>query len=292
MSCPSSDALARFADGELPVNEARALEAHLAGCPTCRREHERLRAVLDGVGAPTLSKVDGDAFARGVMRRLDEPPAREPWWSALVRGPRWAPLALAAVVLVVVVAVPLVKRTVSDDAASGDLGDRERAGAPRIQARGAKNTSLARRASADILVVRGKAVRGAEPSSAREALRPGDGLAVRYTNLVTDENVYLMAFALDAGGAVHWLYPAYLDEREDPAAVRLEPAARDKLLGEVTALTGVAPGPVRLVTVLASQARHVKEVERLLAGAAATGSVAARFADVVTERLVRQEPAR
>jgi len=105
--------------------------------------------------------------------------------------------------------------------------------------------------------------------------------------------VYLMAFALDAGGAVHWLYPAYLEEREDPAAVRLEPAARDKLLGEVTALAGVAPGPVRLVTVLASQARHVKEVERLLAGAAATGSVAARFAgDVVTERLVRQEPAR
>ena len=292
MSCPPSDALARFADGELPVNEARALEAHLADCPTCRREHERLRAVLDGVGAPTLSTIDGDAFVRGVMRSLDEPPAREPWWSALVRGPRWAPLALAAAVLVVV-AVPLVKRTASDDAAGGDRGDREGAGAPRIQARGATSTSLARRASADILVVRGTAVFGAEPSSAREALRPGDGLAVRYTNLVTDQNVYLMAFALDAGGAVHWLYPAYLEEREDPAAVRLEPAARDKLLGEVTALTGVAPGPVRLVTVLASQARHVKEVERVLAGAAATESVAARFAGaVVTERLVRQEPAR
>ena len=286
MSCPTPDTLARFADGELPVNEARTLEAHLGGCATCRRERERLRTVLDGLGAPSLSKVGDDAFVRGVMRGLDEPPAARPWWSVLTRGPRWAPLALAAAVAVLV-AVPILKRS-----GQGDAVDSQGPGEPWIQARGAQTTSLARRASADVLVVRGKAVLGAEPDTRGETLRPGDGLAVRYTNLVTEGAVYLMAFALDAGGAVHWVYPAYLDAREDPEAVRLAPGARDKLLGEVTALTEVAPGAVRLVTLLSSRTRHVKEVERLLAGAAVTAPVAPRFAgDVITERLVRQEAA-
>ena len=37
-----------------------------------------------------------------------------------------------------------------------------------------------------------------------------DGLTVRVTNLSGTE-AHLMAFAWDAAGDVHWLYPAYLD---------------------------------------------------------------------------------
>jgi hypothetical protein len=197
-----------------------------------------------------------------------------------------------AAVAIVLVAVPVVKQA----------GQGPHPGTPGLQARGGGDkATLAQRASAEVLIVRGKMLLGAAQDPAQDAaqisLQPNDGLAVRATNLVTEEAVYLLAFALDAAGAVHWLYPAYLDVRDDPAAVKLEPGARQKLLGEVTALTDVAAGPVRLVTVLSSKARHVKEVEQLLAAARRETTVGGLFAgvfvgDVVAERVVRQGPTR
>jgi len=44
MSCPTEAVLAIYADGELPLEEARRTEAHLAGCPRCQRLVEALHA--------------------------------------------------------------------------------------------------------------------------------------------------------------------------------------------------------------------------------------------------------
>jgi len=290
--------LARFADGELPVNEARVIEAHLASCPSCRAAYDVLSAMLKGLATPSISTTArspsgsgtgdaGDPFVRRVMASLDAPAAPAPWWQSFLRGPRWAPLALAAAAIVLV-AVPVMRN-----------GERENGRSNGLQARGGgTKATLAARASAEVVIVRGKTLLGLEQDPAQPALpptlHPSDGLAVRATNLVADEAVFLLAFALDAAGTVHWLYPAYLDARDDPAAVRLEPGMRQTLLGEVTTPTDVAAGPLRLVTVLSSsKARHVKEVERLLAGTHSATAVAGLFAgDVVSERVIRQGPTR
>ena len=50
MNHPSDDRLLLLAYGELPESEAAAAESHLAACPTCRAQFERLersRVALD-----------------------------------------------------------------------------------------------------------------------------------------------------------------------------------------------------------------------------------------------------
>lgn len=321
MSCPTPDELVRLADGELPVNDARAMEAHLAACSSCRSAHARVRVVLDGLAAPSRSPKSDVAFLHGVMEHVERleasrilearpgperqapPEPSSSWWRLLGRGPRLAPLVLAAAA-VVLVAVPLARR--GGPRRVGRGGDDTPPASPTWQARGGRAPGgLARRSGAEILIVRGSVLLGSAPAPiARDASTPGalpppdtlradDGLAVRVTNLEAGAPVYLLAFAVDAAGATHWLYPAYLDAATDPAAVVVEPGARQKLLGEVTALTDVAPGPVRLVTVLSFEARRVKDVERLLAGTRSDTAVAGLFpGDVTTERLVQRDPAR
>jgi anti-sigma factor RsiW len=46
-----TDRLSQYLDGELPAAEGRALEQHLAGCETCRRTLEELRAVVARAGS-------------------------------------------------------------------------------------------------------------------------------------------------------------------------------------------------------------------------------------------------
>lgn len=67
MNCEYAGRLNAFYDGELPSAEREALQAHLAGCSSCRQEMERLRALSDlvrGVGPGSM--------AQGVLRRLHE----------------------------------------------------------------------------------------------------------------------------------------------------------------------------------------------------------------------------
>ena len=57
MNHPSDDLLLLLAYGELPVSEAAAAEAHLAACPACRAQLERLERprVAFGMQMATLA---------------------------------------------------------------------------------------------------------------------------------------------------------------------------------------------------------------------------------------------
>lgn len=92
------------ADGELSAEEAQAVSQHLAGCPNCaaRLASERafkafLRRRLPIVAIPA-------DLRRQIVADLDRSawPRRGGWLRAFAPALRWAPLAIAAVLLVIV----------------------------------------------------------------------------------------------------------------------------------------------------------------------------------------------
>lgn len=82
--------LVAYTAGELDLATARALEAHLAGCPACRSlaaEQAAVWTALDAWEAPPISP----DFDRRLYRRIEQE-ARFPWWARLARPFRLMPL--------------------------------------------------------------------------------------------------------------------------------------------------------------------------------------------------------
>jgi anti-sigma factor ChrR (cupin superfamily) len=89
MNHPSADDLLRVAYGELPELDTSALEAHIAGCPACRRQLEQLE--------------HGRVALELALRRR----GRSAVWAGIA-------LAAAAVLAVVLIGKPSVARRAED----------------------------------------------------------------------------------------------------------------------------------------------------------------------------------
>lgn len=72
-----------------------------------------------------------------------------------------------------------------------------------------------------------------------------------------------MAFAIDESGAVHWLYPGYVDPASDPAAIRLAYATVETPLAESVQLEGVSAGRLRVVVLKSTEPLTVHAIESL-----------------------------
>jgi len=96
--CAQADVVSAYAMQALPARDARAMEAHLAACPDCRRELEALRPVVAAFAAWPADVLRPSADLQG---RLAErialetggkpvlPPAREwhePQWEQVAPG--------------------------------------------------------------------------------------------------------------------------------------------------------------------------------------------------------------
>ncbi len=121
--------LSAYLDGELPPQEAAAVQEHLLDCAGCRETYERLRGTKGLLGQLPLAEPPADLWpvllepaaggpdpgdpggrpARGRGLRFARIP-RPRRWPALLRRPAWAIAAALAVLLLA--AVPLVKGTV------------------------------------------------------------------------------------------------------------------------------------------------------------------------------------
>lgn len=91
-------ALVPYLRGELPPDERDAVEAHVAGCPPCRRGLVETRALLDAVRrAPAAPALDVGRFRAGLeaRRRRHRPPA----WTRPVPALAAAGLVAALVLL-------------------------------------------------------------------------------------------------------------------------------------------------------------------------------------------------
>lgn len=260
-TCPTSEELARLLDGELTENRAADLRGHAATCPACAAELEAHGALLARLRAPVPGVPSPGALA-AVMARLDEAPPAAPARRRLPRA-AWAGGLAAAAAALLLVALPRAER---------DAGD--------FAPRGAA-VAWASKVGVELWALDGQRPRRLGEG---DAVAPGDGLVASYSNL-DQAPAWLLAFAVDARGEVHWLYPAWTDAASDPASARLEGATVQRALADAVVLEGVPEGPLRLVTVLSPGPHRVSEIEGAGAAGLATEQLRRRWPEARVEAL-------
>ena len=94
------------------------------------------------------------------------------------------------------------------------------------------------------------------------SIRANDGILFAYSNPRADLN-YLMVFAVDAHGGVHWYYPAYERPGKNPPAARIRTGAVGVELGEEIRHP-FQPGPLRMFALFLPRPMFVDEIERMV----------------------------
>ncbi len=122
MTHPADD-LTALLDGALAPARRAEVEAHLAGCPACRAERDRLAGALAALGALPAPPEPSPTFSARLAARLAREP--EPRAGALARLLAWrwrlavpvAGLAAAAAVAVLTVRHQRAEAALADDLA-------------------------------------------------------------------------------------------------------------------------------------------------------------------------------
>ena len=266
-ACPTQDELIALLDGEATENRAAELRAHLKRCPACQRAWAALEDLTRALAAPVPGTPAPDAVAK-LMRRIEaEERAPAPPQGRARRFPFALGGALAAAAAVV--ALWLGVRATNHDA---DL----------FAARGAKAAASLQR---DVGVVVHRAGERLEPLAAGEVVTQETAYAVSYVNLGRADAAFLMVFAVDAAGEVHWLEPAYLSAADDPGAIKIEHAEVATTLPTAAVLDAPAPGPLRIVSLISPRPLHVSQIEALAPSDRGLASLRARFPGAVIREL-------
>lgn len=217
MTCPTATSWVAFSAGQLPPAESSALRAHALCCPRCKGELAFASALSSQAAAAT---VDVDGLSARVMQAT----AKRPGVS------RPAVLALAAV-LVAMVSGGLAREFWSSE----------------LTARGGASAHWQKRVAAELRPVTDVKAPVAVGQSVPAATR----WALWYRNAETERPLYLLAYVVDAQGALHWLAPAYLVAGQEPSPIALPSAPAAQLLGEVVQFDATL-GPATLVTVVST----------------------------------------
>jgi hypothetical protein len=255
--CPSNREWLSLVDGEATENRAAELRAHAGDCSRCARELEMQRQLVRDLTAPV--PVSSDAVA-AVMRQIDkaERPVRRLGWRswALTGG------ALAAAVVVTLLIVP---STGIDPGIFSARGHR----VPWTQKVGVEVWAIES---------------SPRKLEAGATLSPTTAMVASYHN-VDAAAAYLMVFALDTRGEIHWAYPGFEDAKSDPASVRLEPLQMHRVLPDSVLLDELPAGPLELVTFISRELTHVSRIETLPVLERSVASLHARFPSARIESL-------
>jgi hypothetical protein len=109
--------------------------------------------------------------------------------------------------------------------------------------------------------------RGGKSERVESEIGADDGVLLAYSNPSTDLG-YLMVFAVDEKGGVHWYYPGYERLGDDPAAVAIRTGALGVELGEEIRHQ-LPTGDLRMFALFLPRPRRVLEVEAAVASALA-----------------------
>ncbi|QSQ23974.1 zf-HC2 domain-containing protein [Pyxidicoccus parkwayensis] len=245
-ACPESSVWSQLADRQLSEEQAQSLRAHARSCARCQHELRETEALLARIAAPLEPATPTDEAVARIMRRVREVPERP---RARTRWSQpWAAGAIAAA-LAAGLAVFILRPVPGSHP-----------GAETFTSRGG---STAPSPGRDVGITFHTPATGTAPLAAGGVVPADSGFGVRYRNLDTREPVYLLAFAQDARGEVHWLYPAHLRDDANEPSVRLEPSAEPRALNEVVVLDEPAQGPLRLVSVVTREPLGVRDIESL-----------------------------
>ncbi len=269
-TCPTELELYRLADEELPERRAQALRDHADGCAHCRAQltgHAQLRA---RIAAPMPGVVASEAAVAAVMARLDDEsiPAPLPFRSR-TRSFVYALPALAATAL----AVFFISRPQAPLAPV--LAPKPDRLIPRGDHPG-EPLALHQQVGVQVYAVGAGAP---EKLSSGSKLPAGAGLTATVANLDAKDAAYLLLFAVDAAGQVHWLYPGHTDPTQDPSAIRLDYARTPTPLPETVTLESPARGEMRILSIVSRQALKVSAVDPLPPSELTEEALRARWPD-------------
>jgi len=96
-----------------------------------------------------------------------------------------------------------------------------------------------------------------------EQMAKDEALLLAYTNLGPKPYSYLMVFAVDARGRIHWYHPAYEKADEDPQSTPISKSSTGVELKEAIR-HDLASGTLRLVAVFSHKPWRVSEIERMV----------------------------
>jgi hypothetical protein len=249
-SCPSHREWLCLIDGEATENRAAELRAHASNCSRCEQELEMQSQLARDLAAP--APVSAGTVSE-VMRRLEKaerPPSRFGW-----RGWAFAGGALAATAVATFLIVP---------STGGDRG--------MFSARGHR-VPWTQKVGVEVWAIESSP----RKLEAGATLSPATAIVASYHN-VDVAAAYLLVFALDARGELHWAYPGFEDAKTDPEAVRLAPLQMKRVLPDSVMLDELPTGPMELVTVISREPLHVSRIESLPAPERSITSLRARFA--------------
>jgi len=222
-----------FLEGVLEKNRQQALQEHLESCSKCRVALERDRQLLGELRQSDV-KLDSMDLVPELVRRLSGKarPVR--------RHQRVFRLAIAGagVVCLTLVAVLWLSRISEYRSKGGRAEDADRwVGV-----------------STWVIDPNGKSQR------VEGRIGTKSKLAFGYTNLGTHPFEYLMIFAVDSRGKIHWFYPAYLKTKENPQSLPISAGVQDKELPEEIEFQP-APGRLRLIGLFTRRPLRVKQLE-------------------------------
>lgn len=240
MKCLKQEDLLGYVAGTISSERHSAIEEHFSGCRNCAQARDELITMTRRL-APDPGEFKDPAFADNVLTLLRLGRAR-PITEAVHNKWLWwfAPAASALAALLMVVFL-LQTSTGQND----------------FQTRGIKENPD-RWVSLKVFRSTADGYKLADKS-----ILFGDSLAFTYENR-SAEYGFLMVFAVDSGGEVHWYYPAFTSEEQDPESIAIQSG-----LGQVQLPDEVrhdfSPGPVRLFAVFSKSPLRVKAMEEKVA---------------------------
>jgi hypothetical protein len=259
--CPSEATLLAFADDDLPPEKLLRLERHLETCGVCAKQVMALSELIEDVAAPVASPpFDAAEHAAAVMKRLDAPLGHARRVPHAVWGGLFAVVAAAAALVLLLGRGP--------SAAEGNDGARGH-----FSARGGRvESALGRDVGVQVYAV-GSTLR---PLASGGSISPGTALAVGVRNLGQGP-AYALLFAIDSQQVVHWIAPEFNEPGADPEALHIGPLRDERLLSTQVVFDDLAPGALRVVTLVSSEPSHVSQVEALSPGELGSAALSQRF---------------
>ena len=231
--------LALYTDKALSAVRMREVGAHLDGCVTCQAQVNAFETLIrDLQAAPPVSTPRVDTRPTKLVKAPT--PQRS---HAAQRLALWG--ALAASALMAIVALR--------DSPMSTKG---------VRLKGAAGSDAERWTGIQVYRVEDDQ---AIALVASESLRADAPLVFSYVNHSAHPFAYLMIFACDARGAVHWYYPAHMHPNDDPTSIHIDAVHEPRALPEQVRHP-IASGPLTLRALFSRQPLRVRAVEAALAG--------------------------
>jgi hypothetical protein len=255
-----------YLEDEVTLNRSRELQQHLHGCDRCRAHLEQDRRLLRSLAQPDQRLVDRDLLP-AIHRRLaaaqaEPPPARRR--SAVRVGLAAAAAAVAGVVIVCTLV----------GTGAGPAGPKQPQPAataePEVRVKGAGGIGQPEQPDRLVGLQVYRLPPGGEPRRLTRGLQPGDHALFAYTNLASRPYSHLMILAVDAAGAIHWYYPAYLEPADDPTSIPIRARVSAAPLPEKIR-HDFAPGRLCIVGLFTRTPLRVSQVEAVIRELRAAG---------------------